>query len=173
MTNEEQLVRRIDRMEKEIRDVAESARAVNELRDQLAPRVNEAVHALIVELADIEEDFQLEDLVFFTKNLLRNIRNINFALEQLKNLIDFARAIEPLLKSSIPQLIGTFDAWEQRGLFRLVTEVPEKIDFSRSREVGLLGLMQAMGDREVRAGMGALLEMARGLSALKPEQSVG
>ncbi len=65
MTSEEQLIQRLDRMESEIRDVAESARAVKELRDQLAPRVNEAVHALIVELADIEEDFQLEDLVFF------------------------------------------------------------------------------------------------------------
>ncbi len=173
MTNEEQLLRRIDRMEKEIRDVADSARAIKELRDQLAPRVNEAVHALIEELADIEEDFQLEDLVFFIKKLLRNIRNLNFALEQLKNLIDFARAIEPLLKSSIPQLIGTFDEWEQRGIFRLVTEVPGKIDFSRSREVGLFGLMQAMGDPEVRAGMGALVEMARGLSTLKPEPSAG
>ena len=69
MTNEEQLLRRIDRMEKEIRDVADSARAVKELRDQLAPRVNEAVHALIEELVDIEEDFQLEDLVFFIKKL--------------------------------------------------------------------------------------------------------
>ena len=65
----------------EIHDVADSARAVRELRDQLAPRVNEAVHALIEELADIEEDFLLEDLVFFVKKLLCNIRNINFALE--------------------------------------------------------------------------------------------
>ena len=155
MTNEEQLLRRIDRLEEEIRDVADSPRAVKELRDQLAPRVNGVAHALIEGLADIEEEFQLEDLVFFVKKLLRNIRNLNFALEQLKNLIDFDRAIAPLLKRSIPQRIATFDEWEKRGIFRLVTEVPGKNDFSRSREVGLVGLMQAMGDPEVRAGMGA------------------
>jgi hypothetical protein len=50
--------------------VADSARSVQELKEQLAPRVNEAVQALIVELADVEADFQLEDLTFFIKKLM-------------------------------------------------------------------------------------------------------
>jgi hypothetical protein len=47
----------------------------------VAPRVNEAVQALIVELADVEADFQLEDLVYFIKKLMRNVKNITFLLE--------------------------------------------------------------------------------------------
>ncbi len=89
-----------------------------ELREELAPRVNEAVQALIVEMADVEADFQIEDLVFLIKKTMRNTKNLNFLLDQLKNLIDFALTAEPLLKSSVPQLISYVDHLEQHGVFR-------------------------------------------------------
>ena len=167
MNNEALILERLERLERAIAPVTDSANSVKELKEQLAPRVNEAVQALIVELADVEADFQLEDLTFFIKKLMRNVKNFTFLLEQLKNLIDFAQAVEPLLKTTVPHVISAFDELEQKGLLGLVTKVPGKVDLSQAQEVGIFGMLQALREKEIRQGLGVLLELTRGLSAVK------
>ena len=120
MTHETDLIERLDRLEAQMAPLTESAKAIRELRDELAPRVNEAVQALITELADVEADFQLEDLVHLVKNAMRNVRNLNFTLDQLKNLIDFVVIAEPVLKTTVPQIIYYFDDLERKGVFQLL-----------------------------------------------------
>ena len=87
MNHEDIVLNRLEQLEKEMAPLSDSARSISELRDELAPRVNEAVKALIVELADIEADFQLEDLLFLIKKALRNVRNLTYSIDQLKNII--------------------------------------------------------------------------------------
>jgi len=120
MTQESELIERMERLEAQVAPLAESAHAIRELRDELAPRVNEAVHALIVELADVEPDFQVEDLIHLVKNAMRNVKNLNFTLDQLKNLIDFLVIAEPVFKTTVPQIIYYFDELEQKGVFRIL-----------------------------------------------------
>jgi len=215
MTQEALILERLDRLEARIAPVAESARSISELREELAPRVNEAVQALISGLSDVESDFQLEDLTFLLKKMMRNVNTFNFSLDQLKNVIDFIQMAEPLLKNSVPQLISFLDELEQKGVFRLLNtsleivknlsqsfspddleqtrngmvrlltavkkltepravalieraaEIPGRVDPSRAREVGLMGMMGAMSDPEIKRGMGVLLELARGVAVLK------
>jgi uncharacterized protein YjgD (DUF1641 family) len=215
MNHEENILNRLERLEQEIAPLAVSARSISELRDELAPRVNEAVKALIVELADIEADFQLEDLLFFIKKVLRNVRNMTYSLDQLKNIIDFVLIAEPLLKSTVPQIILYMDHLEQKGVFNLLSscfevikktaetyttedmaqigdglvkllgivkkitvpealelleraaEVPSRVDLSRAKPAGAWGLLWATGNPEVKDGIGILLELTKGLSALK------
>lgn len=215
MNNEELILDRLDRLEQEIAPMAESARSIMELREDLTPRVNEAVKALIVELSDLEADFQSEDLIFLIKKAMRNVRNLIFLLEQLKNLTDFALTAEPLLKSTVPQIIYYFDDLEQKGVFRIANtaleiiqkigetyteedleqigeglvklmgiakklttpealtlldnaaELPAKIDLSRAKSAGPFSMLWAMGNKEVKEGFGVLLELTKGLAALK------
>jgi uncharacterized protein YjgD (DUF1641 family) len=215
MNQEDIIQNRLERLEQQIAPVADSARSISELREELAPRVNEAVKALIVELADIEADFQLEDLLFFIKKVLRNVRNLTYSIDQLKNIIDFVLIAEPLLKSTVPQMIYYMDDLEQRGVFTLLSssmemikktaetytaedmaqigdglvklvgifkklttpealelldraaEVPSCVDLSRAKPAGAWGLLWAMGNPEVKNGLGILLELTKGLSALK------
>ncbi len=130
MNNEELILERLDRLERRIAPLTESARSIGELREDLAPRVNEAVQAMIMQLADVESDFQLEDLIFLIKKVMRNVNNFSFALEQFKNLIDFAMTAEPLLKSTVPQMIFFLDEMEQKRVFkmaRMAVETLEKI----------------------------------------------
>jgi uncharacterized protein YjgD (DUF1641 family) len=137
MTTEQMILDRLDRLEAQIAPLNASAKAIGELREELAPRLNEAVQALIVELADVEADFQLEDLLFLIKKIMRNVKNLNFVLDQMKNLIDFVLTAEPLLKSSVPQAISYLDDLEQRGVFRLLgtsIEVLKKVGDSYSTE---------------------------------------
>ena len=109
MNNEQAILERLDAIDEKVRPLAESAISIKELKEELAPRVEEAVKALIIELQDVEADFQLEDLIFLIKKTMRNVRNFTFALEQLQNLVDFALTAEPLLKESVPQWIASLD----------------------------------------------------------------
>ena len=148
MTQETELIERMDLLEAQVAPLAESAKAIKELRDELAPRVNEAVHALIVELADVEPDFQVEDLVHLIKNAMRNVKNLNFTLDQLKNLIDFLVIAEPVFKTTVPQIIFYFDELEQKGVFRILAmalEALKKIGSTYSPEQ-----LQQVGDGLVR-----------------------
>lgn len=215
MNQEIELVQRMDRLEAQIAPMAESAKALGELREELAPRVNEAVAALIAELADVEADFQLEDLMYLAKNVMRNVRNLNFTLDQLKNLIDFLVIAEPVLKTTVPQIIFYFDDLERKGVFRILTmglellkkigsdysseqlqqigdglvrlvgvlhklvapealdllekaaDLPANANVADAKPVGLFGLMGAMSDPKMKAGVGVALELTKGLAELR------
>ncbi|MDM8543870.1 DUF1641 domain-containing protein [Desulfococcaceae bacterium HSG9] len=173
MNNEELILNRLDHLENEIAPVAESARSMRELRDELEPRLNEAVQALIVELADVEADFQVEDLLYLMKKSMRNVRNFTFALDQLKNLIDFALTVEPLLKTTVPEIIIYLNNLEQKGIFNLLPvmiKVTEKLGQAYTAEeleqlggslVDLLSVAQKLTTPESMA----LLEKAAELPA--------
>ncbi len=163
MNNEELILKRLDHLEDEIAPVAESARSMRELRDELEPRLNEAVQALIVELADVEADFQMEDLLYLMKKSMRNVRNFTFALDQLKNMIDFALTVEPLLKTTVPEIIIYLNNLEQKGIFNLlpvVLKVTEKLAQSYTAEeleqlggclVDLMSVVQKLATPEAMA----------------------
>jgi uncharacterized protein YjgD (DUF1641 family) len=205
----------LDHLGQEIATLTDSARSLRELRDDLSPRVNETVKVLIEELAEIEADVQFEDLVSLLKNLMRNVRNLTWSVDQLKNLIDFIRTVEPLLKSVVPQVIIYLDTLERQGVFlvfasmmrvlekiadtytpedieqignglvplvgmakKLTTpealnflnkaaEVPARVDLSQAKAVGPFGMLFALGNSEVKQGMGVVLELTKALSLLK------
>lgn len=168
MTSDAMIAERLERLENQMAQMAATARAVGELRDELAPRVSEAIHALIGELADVEADFRLEDLILLVKKLMRNVRNLSFALDQLKNLIDFALTAEPLLKSSVPQFILQLDELERSGVLRLLntglevlkrvgsTYTPEDVQQIADGAVRLVGVLRTLCSAESLA----LLEKA-------------
>jgi len=127
MEKEKEIMLRLSYIEDQLAPLEESAKALKELREDVTPRVNEAVRALIEELADIEADFQIEDLVFLIKKTMRNVRNLIFVIDRMKNLIDFATTAEPLLKSTVPQIIAKLDELEQN---RGASGSSKKADFS-------------------------------------------
>ncbi|MGO9018535.1 MAG: DUF1641 domain-containing protein [Syntrophobacteraceae bacterium] len=121
MNDERLILQQLDHMGKEISSISDSAKSLQELREEITPRVNEAVAVLIKELAEVEADCTLEDLAYLVKNALRSVRNINWSLDQLKSLIDFLRSVEPLLRSSVPQGIYHLDQLEQQGIFQIIS----------------------------------------------------
>ncbi len=163
MTTEEQILERLDRIEAQLAPVSASARGLNELREDLIPLSGQAFRLLIRELEDVESGFQLEDLLALMKRSLRSVKHMQFALEQLENIVDFALTIEPLLKSSVPQLINYLDDLEQKGVLRIIqstldvrakvaaTYSPEDVDQIGDGLVALLGLAQKLGHPQARA----------------------
>lgn len=188
MNTEEKILERLDRLEAKITPIAESAAAMTELKEELAPRVNEAVQALIIELADVEADFQLEKLLHLIKKTMRHMDNFSVALDLLNMLIDFAVNVEPLLKTSVPMAISYLDELEQKNVLKMLNAglevlkgvtsqyTPEDIEritqglanIKTAPEAGPMTLIKAMNDPEIRQGLGVALELTRALSTIRP-----
>ncbi|PKN66846.1 MAG: hypothetical protein CVU57_04595 [Deltaproteobacteria bacterium HGW-Deltaproteobacteria-15] len=221
MENEKLILERLDRIEAGLAPLARAAGTMNELKQDLTPLANHAVQMVIKELQDVESGFQLEDLLEMVKLFLRNVRNISYSLRQLGNVIDFINTLEPLLKSSVPQVINYLDDIEQKGVFRIlnatlgirakiaekytpedidqigdglvallglakkiscpgaitflqgVVEIPGKMDLAASKEVGPLSLLFAGSNKEVKEGLGVLIELTKGLGKLRNNCSNG
>jgi uncharacterized protein YjgD (DUF1641 family) len=163
MTTEEQILERLDRIEAQLAPMSASARGLNELKEDLIPLSGQAFRLLIRELEDVESGFQLEDLLALMKRSLHSVKHLQFCLEQLENIVDFVLTIEPLLKSSVPQLINYLDDLEQKGVLRIIQSTldvrakvaasysPEDVDQIGDGLVTLLGLAQKLSDPQATA----------------------
>jgi uncharacterized protein YjgD (DUF1641 family) len=165
MTTEKQILERLDRIEAQLAPLSASARGLNELKEDLIPLSGQAFRLLIRELEDVESSFQLEDLLALMKRFLRSVKHIQFSLEQLENIVDFVLTIEPLLKSSVPQLINYLDDLEQKGVLRIIQSTldvrakiaasytPEDVEQIGDGLVAMLGLAQKLSDPRAQAFM--------------------
>jgi uncharacterized protein YjgD (DUF1641 family) len=171
MTTEEQILERLDRIEAQLAPMSASARGLNELKEDLIPLSGQAFRLLIRELEDVESGFQLEDLLALMKRSLHSVKHLQFCLEQLENIVDFVLTIEPLLKSSVPQLINYLDDLEQKGVLRIIQSTldvrakiaaaysPEDVDQIGDGLVALLGLAQKLSDPQATAFLQKMAEL--------------
>jgi len=187
MTTEEQILERLERIEAQLAPVSASARGLNELKEDLIPLSGQAFRLLIRELEDVESGFQMEDLLGLMKRSLRSVKHLQFCLEQLENIVDFVLTIEPLLKSSVPQLINYLDDLEQKGVLRIIQSTldvrakvaasysPEDVDQIGDGLVALLGLAQKLSNPQAQAFLGkmAALPSKVDLDKAKPVGPLG
>lgn len=161
MENEALILERLDAIEARMAPLAKSVHEISELKKDLTPLGNKAFQLMIEGLQEVEAGFQLEDLMFLAKRLMRNVRNFSFLLRQMESIIEFATDIEPLLKAAIPNMIQHLDELEQKGVFRVIrstldvrakiadTYTPEDIDRIGDGMVALMGLAEKLSDPSV------------------------
>ena len=171
MNNDEAILERLDRIEAQLAVVSETAGGLKELKKDITPLLSGTLQALTKELGEVESGFQLNDLYRLLIRMLRNVRNLEYALAQMENIIDFAKTVEPLLKSSVPQLISYLDELEQKGVIRIYKAalgVRAKIASTYSSEdieqigdglVVLLGLAKRLGDPKAKAMLEKMVEI--------------
>lgn len=168
---EEQVLKRMESMERQIKYLVDSQRGWQELKEDLTPIIHDAVKTLMKELGDVEAGFQLEDVYALVKRFLRSIKNITYALEQLENIIDLWQTIEPLLHSAVPKGIEFLDELEQKGVFRMykaMVEVrgkiaraytPEDIEVMGDGFVSMLSLIKKLSTPQAREMLEKLADM--------------
>ena len=170
-SNNEKIIQKLESIEAQIDPLVQSAKSMNELKEDIKPLLNQAFKLLISELEDVESAVQLEDILFLVKRLLRSIRNVNYSLDQLENVIDFIATLEPLLKSAVPQIINYLDDLEQRGIIRIILSfleirakiaasyTPEDIDQIGDGIVALLGVTQKLSNPKAAAFLNKFAEL--------------
>lgn len=214
-SNEELIMERLDHIEAQLAPLTGTFKSFIELKDDLTPLAYHSMQLVANELEDVESSFNLEDLLMLLKRMVRSVRSYIYSLDQLENIIDFVTTAEPLLKSSVPQIIHYLDEMEQRGVFRMIkatldirakiaaaytpddieqigdgvvallgvakklsdpktiafldkiAEIPAQVDLTTSKDVGPFGLLWTSSSKEVKEGLGVLIELTKGLGKLK------
>ncbi len=124
MSAEEQILERLTRIEEKLdrfsrlqgmTDVFES---FQDLGREVSLLTHPAVKMLTEELGEVETGFQLEDLSLVLKRFLLSLRHIAWSLEQLENLVDWWKDMEPIMKIAVPHVIDVLEDLDQKGIFK-------------------------------------------------------
>jgi len=91
--------------------------ARDELFDTLMPILNDALRLAGEQLAEVQADVQLPDLVRLLKRLARNRQNIERLLDLMEALFEFADVLAPVGNEAFAKLTASLSEAERRGYF--------------------------------------------------------
>jgi uncharacterized protein YjgD (DUF1641 family) len=90
---------------------------LNELKQDLIPVANHMIKLSIDELAEIGTDFQLEDLLFLLKRVLRDTQLLVGLLDRLESTVELVDEIQRIGQDVFNQAVVRLDEMEQEGYF--------------------------------------------------------
>lgn len=171
MSKEDLILEKLGKIEAELAVMREAREPMDDLVRDLNPIMKQALYALIKEFKDVEDSFQLEDLLPLAKKFLTNVKNLTWAMESLETIIDMWHTMEPMMKSALHNTVRYLGTLEQKGVFRTyeaMLEVrakvaqhygPEDIEAMGDSFVTLLGLLKKMSNPEMLALLEKLTDM--------------
>lgn len=93
------------------------AAAMDELKNDLLPIGNQLVRLSIDQLAEIGSDFQLEDLLFLVKRLLRDTKLFSDLMDRLESAVDLVDDLQSIGTQAFHQTSLSLDRLEREGYF--------------------------------------------------------
>jgi uncharacterized protein YjgD (DUF1641 family) len=171
MTNDELILQKLDALQEEVRELRSSQRTYQELFDDMNPLLRQAFQVMLKEMSYLEDAFQLEDLYLLLKRGIRNVRNIAYMLDQLENMVELWRTMEPMMKSTVHNLIRYLGTLEVKGVFRTYEAMlqvrgkvaeqygPGDIEAMGDSFVQLLGLLKKLSDPDTMALLDRLTDL--------------
>ncbi len=123
-TAEEQILARLAKVEEKLERLARLQKfadvfdSFHDLGRDISLLTYPAVKVLTEELGEVETGFQLEDLSLVLKRFLLSLRHIAWGLDQLENLVDWWKDMEPIMKLAVPHIIDVLEDLDQKGIFR-------------------------------------------------------
>jgi uncharacterized protein YjgD (DUF1641 family) len=118
VTNEKLILQKLDALQQEVKELRASQKTYQELFSDITPLLKESFQVLIKEMSYVEDAFQLEDLYLLLKRGIRNVRNLAYMLDQLENMVDLWATMEPMMKSTVHNIIHYLGTLEEKGVFR-------------------------------------------------------
>ncbi len=97
-------------------------REYDELKQDLIPIANHMIKLSIDELAEIGGDFELEDLLFLLKRLLRDSHLLQMLLEKLEAGLDLADEMTYIGNQVFSTSVEALDRLERKGYFAFARE---------------------------------------------------
>jgi uncharacterized protein YjgD (DUF1641 family) len=97
-------------------------REMEELKEDLIPIGNQMVKLTIDELAEIDTEFELEDLLYLLKRMLRNTQLILTLFDRVEALMDLADEAELLGRQVFTTSVEGLDRLEREGYFDFARE---------------------------------------------------
>ena len=113
---------KIDRLGEQFEEQCKRQRALEELQDDLIPIGNHMIKLSIDELAEVGNEFQLEDLLFLLKRLLRNTPLLLRLMDGLEALSALGDEAQLLGRQVFASTVETLDHLEREGYFTFARE---------------------------------------------------
>jgi uncharacterized protein YjgD (DUF1641 family) len=112
--------RKLDFLTEEMESQRRHREELNELKDDMLPVANHMIKLSIDELAEIGNDFQLEDLLFLLKRVLRNTHSFHTLLDYMEAAIGGANDFSSLGKEIFSSAVENLDRLERQGYFEFL-----------------------------------------------------
>jgi hypothetical protein len=182
----ELLHQKLDYLTEQLEAQRQQQEGINELMHDAVPIVNHMIKLSIDELAEIGTDFQLEDLTFLLKRILRDTRMLVGLLDQVESVAELAEEGQVLGKRIFHQITMELDRLEREGYFGFVragakvaehavsefdademeaagNRMIEAIKEEPPENVSFLALLRAVGDPKVRRGLYRSMNLLKAL----------
>jgi uncharacterized protein YjgD (DUF1641 family) len=95
---------------------------LQELQNDLIPVMNHMIKLSIDELAEIGTEFQVEDLIFVLKRVLRNTRLIGRLMDMVEGGAGLIDEVTPIANQAFNTSVETLDRLERQGYFTFAQE---------------------------------------------------
>lgn len=118
----QELNQKLDVITQYIQEEQKRKRAFDELKNDLVKIGNDAFGAAVEELDEVADYFELEDLLYLGKKLLRNVKNLNRMFDMLESGLAFLDDAKPLTKDMFNSLLEKLDELEHKGYFDFMKE---------------------------------------------------
>lgn len=148
-----------------------------EFKDEIEPIAKLAYPMALETMAEVTENLDMEQVRPLIRNTLSNLENFNTGLNMFKAGMELKDEIEPLAKVSWPMVLDFFTSID--GLMRVsgsgletlkemeispaqaeaMSRVIKEIDLSRSKKVGIVGMMKKLNDPQVQEALGAIFAL--------------
>lgn len=141
------LHQKIDYLTEQLEAQKQRQQELDELKNDIFPIANHMIKLSIDELAEIGKDFQLEDLLFLLKRLLRNTHSLIDLLDRLESATDLIDDANYLGKEVFASTVAMLDKLEREGYFTFMREtwnILDRIVHELNKED-----LQAIGDNIV------------------------
>lgn len=172
MTDQElaQLHAKLDALSEQIALQNQRQQQLVDLKDDMMPIVDHMVRLTILELDEIGKDFELEDLLYLFKRILRSTRRLNDLLDLVDAGIDLAEEVQLHGREMMSTGIDALSRLEQKGYFnalasgmrildRIVQEFSqEELQAIEENTDHLVSALRALTKTETLASAGRALE---------------
>ncbi len=170
MSKDEVLLERLDRIERKLELMASSAESSHDLHETLAPILKGAFMSMLAEFSTMEHKVNLDDLFNLFRRIMFSVRDITYVLEQLENIIELWRTVEPMIKPLFLSSVESLDKMEQNGTFAKVSALaeigsktanaftPEQISSMGETLVFFLSVLEKMSNPETKAMLEKLVD---------------
>jgi uncharacterized protein YjgD (DUF1641 family) len=157
-----------------------------ELKADLIPIGNQLVSLTIQELEEIGTEFELEDLLYLLKRVLRNTNLILAMMDRVESLMGIADEVDLLGKQVFSTVVEELDQLERTGTFaqggellRTLSDGETLADLNRaltafktepkSPSPSLFSISREITQPEARRGLSRLINMLKALGTTRAE----
>ena len=165
------------------------AREFADLKADLIPIGNQLVNLTIQELEEISADFELEDLLYLIKRVLRNTNLILVMMDRFEALMGIADEVELLGKGVFSAIVEELDRLERNGTFTQGGELLSSLsdgetigDLNQALKAfkagsegpppSLFSILKEINQPDARRGLNRLLNMLKALGATRGDNSL-